>query len=558
MRGAADQARFAGARLNVRARLVLLVLAFLIPGLLLTGFLLWDLQGAGRQVQERQLMATARALSLVVDRQIGEQAATLQVLATAPSLKRGDWPSFYAQAREAMRDENSWVVVRARNGPMRLNTRLPLDAAIKGPPAAVGPEFWAGERDGASVSNLFNGALVRQPVIVVRRSVVMEDGGVVDVSVITRASSFAQVFRDQRLPGAWTGTILDARGRVVARSRGGEHYVGKMASAETLRHLRSGKGVISVRTLDGIPSYAGFDKLDAYKWSVFVAVPADEVIGPARRSLIAWLGIGVLLLAAAVVLAVRVASGVATPVEQLARAASDWVDGQDVQIPSPSGLPETDSLAIAFAAALAAVDARDAQQTLLINELNHRVKNTLATVQSIALHSRRANASADEFHAAFEGRLLAMSAAHDILTRTSWEGASLEDIISSALRPFLGPRLVMAGPPVQIGPTTALNLSLILYELATNAAKYGALSGDTGQVDLAWTLVGERIQVNWTESGGPPITNTSRKGFGSRLIERAARDLQPATLEFESAGVRCMLTIDMASQDIMRVFQDLG
>ncbi len=551
---AEHRTRHGGLRLNVRARLVMLVLSFLIPGLLLTGFLLWDLQRAGRQVQERQLMATARALSLVVDRQIGEQVATLQVLATAPSLKRGDWRAFYAQAREAVHDENSWVVVRAKGGPRRLNTRLPFDAAVEEPARAVGPEYWGGERDGASVSNLFDGTAAFPPVVLVRRSVILDDGGVVELSVITRASSFAAVFRDQSLPPAWTGSILDGRGRVVSRSRGGERYVGQMATPETLRHLRLSKGVIRVRTLDGIPSYAAFDKLAAYKWSVFVAVPADEVIGPARRSLIAWLGIGILLLAAAIVLAVRVAGGVATPVEQLARAAADWVEGRDVEMPGASGLPETDGLGVAFAAALAAVDARDAQQTLLINELNHRVKNTLATVQSIALHSRRANASADEFHAAFEGRLLAMSAAHDILTRASWEGAALEDIIRVALRPFLGPRLAMGGPPAQIGPTTALNLSLILYELATNAAKYGALSGERGNVDLTWKLIGGRIQVTWTETGGPPVAPPARKGFGSRLIERAARDLQPSALEFEASGVRCMLTIDMASQDMMRAF----
>jgi two-component sensor histidine kinase len=552
---AADHLRPRGRVLTLRARLVLLVLAFLVPGLLITGFLLWDLERAASQLQERQLTATARALALVVDRQIGEQAAVVQALATSPSLRSGDWRAFDAQARAAVGGHDSWVVVRATDTTAYVNTRLPFGAPI--PPTvkgAVNP-FWGGRRNGASVSNLYSGPLLPHPVVAVRRSVTLDNGQKVDLNVTTLASSFTQVFRDQNLPANWIGGILDANGRVVARSRDSDRYVGRTAPPNVLRTVRSrGTGMFKTATFDGESAYSAFDVLPGYDWSVLVAVPADEVEGAARRSLIAWLGVGTLLLSAAVLLSVRVASGIARPVERLDQAASDWVAGRPVVLPKPSGLPETDGLGLAFAAALAAVEARDAQQTLLINELNHRVKNTLATVQSIALHSRLANASPDAFHAAFEGRLMAMSGAHELLTQAAWEGAALDDVARSALRPFLGPRLTIAGPEVQIGPTTALNLSLIIYELATNAAKYGALSTERGQVDLTWRRHDDKVQVVWTESGGPPPTPPARKGFGSRLIERAARDLQPAALEFGPGGVRCMLTIDVAALDAVRGF----
>jgi two-component sensor histidine kinase len=317
---------------------------------------------------------------------------------------------------------------------------------------------------------------------------------------------------------------------------------------------KANAGVMKSRTLDGVPVYLAFDVLPTYHWAVTVAVPVEEVTGPARRSLFVWLGVTAMLVTAAVVFALRVARGVARPVEGLAQAAGDWVQGHPVIMPPHSGLPEIDSLGAAFGRALAVVDARDSQQRLLINELNHRVKNTLATVQSIALHSRRASAAPDAFHSAFEGRLMAMSGAHDLLTRTAWESAALEDVINTALRPFLGPRVSISGPHLQIDPTTALNLSLIIYELATNAAKHGALSNDAGQVALSWRRIGEKAEVIWIEAGGPPTAPPAHKGFGSRLIERAARDLQPAGLDFMPGGVRCKLTIDLASAGTARAF----
>ncbi len=190
----------------------------------------------------------------------------------------------------------------------------------------------------------------------------------------------------------------------------------------------------------------------------------------------------------------------------------------------------------------------EARLRLLVNELNHRVKNTLATVQSIASHTLRGAASPQAARADFEARILSLSRAHDVLTRQTWEGADLDEIAATTLEPFaaLGDgRLVRQGPHVRVSPREALALSMALHELATNASKYGALSGDEGRVSLEWDLGrgvrARRLRLTWTETGGPPVSPPPRRGFGTRLIERGlARELNgSARVTFAPQGVVC-------------------
>jgi two-component sensor histidine kinase len=193
----------------------------------------------------------------------------------------------------------------------------------------------------------------------------------------------------------------------------------------------------------------------------------------------------------------------------------------------------------------------EAHQQLLINELNHRVKNTLATVQSIASQTLRNAESKEEARLALEARLFALSRAHDVLTRENWESAGLREIVVEALAPYRHERenrLHVQGADVRLAPRMALAVAMALQELATNAVKYGALSNTDGQVHLTWSVettdTGERLHLRWGESGGPPVVPPKRRGFGTRLIERSlALDLNgEARITFSPAGVVC--TVD--------------
>lgn len=195
------------------------------------------------------------------------------------------------------------------------------------------------------------------------------------------------------------------------------------------------------------------------------------------------------------------------------------------------------------------------RRAFLLRELDHRVKNTLAAVQSIAFQTLRSAASPADFTEAFEARLMAISRAHEMLTRQSWGLADLREIVATALEPFGGlhdPRFTVRGPDIRITAERAVTAHMTLHELVVNAAKHGALSTPTGHVDIAWTIdetPGARsLTFNWLERGGPPVSGAPRRqGFGSRLIERGlARDLGGwAEMRFEPEGLRFVLHVPL-------------
>ena len=211
---------------------------------------------------------------------------------------------------------------------------------------------------------------------------------------------------------------------------------------------------------------------------------------------------------------------------------------------------------LAAEAEIAARKAGEAQRELLLGELNHRVKNTLATVQSIAAQTLREGKPLSETRADFEARVLALSQTHNLLTRSHWQGADLKEIVDLELAPFRGQgagRLHVAGEPAVLEPATALAVAMALHELATNAAKYGALSVPEGCVQVRWRIHqqadDDRLHLDWIESDGPRVTPPTRRGFGTRLITTGLkRQLKgEVDLRFDADGVRCRIDIPLAS-----------
>ena len=166
------------------------------------------------------------------------------------------------------------------------------------------------------------------------------------------------------------------------------------------------------------------------------------------------------------------------------------------------------------------VDER-ARQALLNNELNHRVKNTLASVQSLAVQTFGKDDQAKAARQIFEERLLALSRAHDVLTRAAWTAADLGEVVARAMAPFADRgQIKWQGPEIPLASQPAIALSMALHELATNAMKYGALSTPVGEIIIGWERRDTRLRLNWRETGGPPVEPPAREGFGLRLLKR--------------------------------------
>jgi two-component sensor histidine kinase len=180
-------------------------------------------------------------------------------------------------------------------------------------------------------------------------------------------------------------------------------------------------------------------------------------------------------------------------------------------------------------------------QQLLLEELHHRVKNTLATVIAITSRSLRSAETLEQGRVAVESRLIALGRAHDMLLQARSAGAKLTDVIHAAIEPFEsrgGQRFIVQDVSVDVGAGAILPLTMSLNELCTNASKYGALSNDTGHVEIALSVGDTTLRLIWTEKGGPPIRAPSRLSFGSRLISELAAQLHgEVQLKYEPAGL---------------------
>lgn len=193
---------------------------------------------------------------------------------------------------------------------------------------------------------------------------------------------------------------------------------------------------------------------------------------------------------------------------------------------------------------------------LLANELNHRVKNTLAVVQSIAGQTMRNATSLSEARQMLSSRLVSLAKAHDLLTQQNWSGADLGDLIAASIKPHASiERFQISGERVWLPPNIALSAALVFHELMTNAIKYGALSAAMGKVSIRWTLVSHkhsrRLELEWREIGGPIVKPVDRKGFGTQLLERVfASEAGRVSLRFENSGLVCDLRVTLPHDGI--------
>ncbi|HEX8470460.1 MAG TPA: HWE histidine kinase domain-containing protein [Brevundimonas sp.] len=184
-------------------------------------------------------------------------------------------------------------------------------------------------------------------------------------------------------------------------------------------------------------------------------------------------------------------------------------------------------------------DAADKLQNLIHAELHHRIKNMLATVGAITDQSLRTATSMAHARSAIDGRFAALARAHDLLTRSSWENATINSTVRSAIEPFDqgGERFIISGEDIRITSSSVIAFAMTLNELCTNTTKFGALSLPSGQVDISWRVDGGRVHFDWAESGGPAVTEPTRKGFGTRMITALGQQLKgQVALDYNSNG----------------------
>lgn len=516
---------------SVRSRLVLLTVSLLVPALLSMGFLLAGADRETRGQLYQQLVTTARALSGAVDRQAAVGISVAETLATDQALINGDWAAFHARAKRAMDRRAGWIVVADADGQQVVNTLRPYGDPL--PRIKRTPEEASAYSAGRSkVSNLLAGPVAGKPVITVGTPISVK-GRFYVLSYVVDAASFTSVFRQQRVPDRWVATLLDNHRRVIARSRLNEKFTGALASKDMEENLRhSTEGVNKSVSLEGVPTMVAYTRSPQTGWTLVVSIPREDLSSTVNRSVALGSGVFLALLALGLVLSLVYSRRINDEMRQLVLDAQAIGRGESLPPANPDSLEEIAAVHVALRSASRELKARQDRQGVMINELNHRVKNTLATVQALARQtfSKVKGAPVE----VFTDRLIALSAAHDLLTRTGWREADMGALVAASVGAH-GDRVDRAGPEVALAPHTAVGLSMVFHELATNSAKYGALSAPTGRVEITWRLdpVTDVLGFTWRDVGGPPVTPPGRPGFGTRLIEGAIRREQKGQTRFD-------------------------
>ena len=494
-------------KLSLPVRLALLVAGTTLPLILFAAGIVFHNYTEDRKAATQRVLETARSIRLLLDAEMQRMTGGLQVLSLTNSLRNGDFEGFRRIASGFLEQygKDGVVLIADRSGKQLFSSVTPDTASL--PPRNnrdIVEKVFASRQP--AYSNLFVGAVKKRMIVTVEVPVMREGEVVYVVSFSPPIEIFQDIIEKQRPNNDWTISIFDGDGVNIARVPNPQETVGKRASPTLFSQMfRSPEATLSTISLEGISLITSYTRSKLSGWTVAAGIAESSLVGPLWRNLAIASVIGAILLLVGLAFAVRMATAIARG-EML--------------------------------------------QDLLVEELNHRVKNTLAIMQSIATQTFR-SASRPE-REKFEGRLHALAEAHNLLSTEKWQGSDLQDVISRVLQPYAvneNARVRMFGPKVPLAPRLAVVLSMILHEIATNAAKYGALSNDSGTVTLDWEVVEEdgprKLRLIWSEAGGPPVTAPVQRGFGSRLIERSARDQLggEATVDFLPRGVVCTVTV---------------
>lgn len=549
---------------SITGHLFLYALALTLPIVLVSGFIGWAYVRQEGQRIDRLAEQQAQSITSQINNRLASFQATLDVLATSPNLLESEIDDFRSRLEQTTLPPDVWFTVRDRNGQQLLNTRTPRGARL--------PAF-AGRGDPVifTEGRPYTSDLIWAPVTnqwAVTLSVPVRVPAVTgEVRFALTIGVPATYFRKllENAPQGWIAAINDRNGKILARSKTHDQWVGKQMAQrgwEITKDVPPGQGGLwkDIYTLEGIKVVGAYHRMESTGWLIGVSA-LPEVYEAPRRNIIA---IGVTLLVMSLLLALALASlmgrRITKAINALQGKAAAMRDMKVIDFPRTS-LDEVNDVAEIMRDTAHILRKRQDQQTTLIQELNHRVKNTLATVQAISRMTIRNSHDMVAFEEAFSARLLALSTTHNLLTDAAWSGVELRELLRKELEPFQGgSRLSLSGPSATLPSKVAIALGMAIHEMATNAAKYGALQSSTGNIKIEWSVADGILTFKWLERCGGRVVPPTRRGFGSRLIHQTiVVELQGMVdMTYNEDGLSAILTVPLHGEGRIETRADLA
>ncbi|MBC4019013.1 sensor histidine kinase [Siccirubricoccus deserti] len=555
-------------RHSLRTHIVALVASALLPAFAVGAIAVTAAVGSYRQAFDDRLEGTARALASTVKAEIDSYVLALTTLATAHNLDEdGNLSSFHQRAQQIAARLGTRIFVVAPDLSLLLHTSFSAGTVLpegqRRESVNVAQQVFDTGRP--AVGNLLRGQVTGRHVTAIYVPVIRDGRVVLALGIAVEPGRISAILAEQTFREGGYASLVDGQGQIMARSSEPERFLGQtirdwMTDAARNREadILQGTNQSGAEIITALQQVSG-----APGWFVVVAEPLSTYYASLWKPLatLAFGGLGSLVLALSA--AIWISGRILRPVDWLTskaeRVAASGGAAEIMREGPPVRVREFERLRVAVLQAHMAMKADQARKTLLMREVDHRAKNVLAVVQSVLRLSPR-----DEprtFVVAVEARIAALGRTQSLLAEAGRSGADLRVVVEQEVAPYIqgqgqAPRLasvLIDGPQVALAATAVQPLAMVLHELATNAAKHGALSTSGGTVEIRWSAgrrIGEDglLHLRWAESGGPPVPGTpSRRGFGSRVIEATVRGQLGGSVvrRWARTGLICEVTVPL-------------
>ncbi len=498
----------------------------ILPFLGFVVFLLVQLENGERATLRRETAQDAQVIGRSVERRLQEMATTLRLLSTSPELKSGDLVAFQDRTASSLRASSLYLLLVDRQGEQLMNTRVPPGKPLQrmSNVPALQSALSSGQIE---VSDIFFGATSQRWVFNVTTPLTRDQSPNAAAMILAQdAGDLSSMTATDALPPGWSAAIIDANGDVVVSSGPDNQPSGTPFPKEMVDVMTGGNDSAVVPESDP-QTLVGYYRIPGWSWRTVTWGPissAQETLMSTWRRL--FFGSSILLVLSLLV-AWAVAQQLRRSVRQITAMAEQIGEGEIV---SPVVTKITEANQVAIALSNASFDRRQAEDRvhLVLNELVHRTTNILTLVQSMMRQISRKSSNMEEFQAAIGGRLSGLARSIEALAREQWVGIPLSQLVNLQLSTVAGScdRVTLVGRDFTLNTQAVQNLGLVFYELGTNSVKYGALSTPSGRILVKWHIaegdLGPMLEICWAESGGPPVEEPHRHGFGTTIIERHA------------------------------------
>ncbi|QIX24399.1 histidine kinase [Agrobacterium pusense] len=534
---------------SIGTYLVVMATVITLPLILFVGYLMLRLEAEKRDDLQRETIEDVRVVSRNIDRRLQEIATSLNLLSQFPELESGNLAAFQGRVADSLKREGLYAILATKDGQQHLNTRVPFGKPLGKVPAEADLAK-AIESRRITVSNIFFGSTSKEWVFNVTMPLDPELGSAGDALILTQnASDLSRLISTENLPRNWAVAIIDGTNRVVVSTAPDEAAIGKpFVTPAILSEMQAFSG----NFFDGKGNLYAYAQLPGWQWKTVMwgplAASQAALVDTWRQMMIGSLVLVLIAIGGAYLVRRQLRSSI----RDLTLMAERIGEGEIVA-PVDTKIKEANQVAIALSNASFDRSQSEERLQLLLHELVHRSKNILTLVQAMIRQLGRENKSIPEFQKEVDHRLRGLGMSIRALAEVQWQGLPIRKLIETHLDVFgtVAERFVLAGDDFMLSPEAAQNFGLVVHELTTNSIKYGALSAPSGKITVRWEPVEkdgrQMLHLVWTETGGPPAQEPSRKGFGTTVIKRHAEGAfgGNVTTEYRESGFEWALEAPM-------------